>query len=130
MCAKSIEGRRACMGQITHARNFCRRLLLGQRRRRARVYAVVMRDFALGLSPLHTREKKFYVPCTHCRRTKTYPDYAVSCKYSQNALQTGPAKRARDGIEWITNTRSALAPSIGVRACESMTFADSFVCGL
>jgi hypothetical protein len=46
--------------------------------------------FALfqAFSPLHTREKKSF---TYRARTavapKLYPGYAVSCKYSQTALQ-------------------------------------------
>lgn len=33
------------------------------------------------------------------------PHYAVSCKYIQLTPQMRPAKRARDGIEWIASVQ-------------------------
>ena len=99
------------------------------------VRAVVMRDprdvspLPLGVSPLHIgSEKKFYVPCTHCRRTKLCHTIPLAASTSNSRTQSRPAKRARDGIEWILRVpaRPSRHPSVCARA-ESMTFRLLFV---
>jgi hypothetical protein len=97
------------MGQINHPRNFCSSASSGGGRR-ARVCSRQRRLLPSSKpSRLSTRERKKVLRFTYRARTavapKLYPGYAVSCKYSQTALQTGPAKGARDGIEWIVSTQ-------------------------
>lgn len=133
MCAQS---RSRAMGQkliILPLRNFCSASFA--RPAAGAVRAVVMRDskrrLAVGLARLaspHWQRKKVLRTVHALPSHQTMPHYAVSCKYIQLTRQSSPAKRARDGIEWILRVpaRPSRHPSVCARA-ESMTFRCFFV---
>lgn len=132
MCAQS---RSKATGQksITFCAISAAPRLLGQRRARCvQSSCETPRDvwpLASRASPLHIgSEKKFYVPCTHCRRTKLCHTIPLAASTSNSRTQSRPAKRARDGIEWILRVpaRPSRHPSVCARA-ESMTFRCFFV---
>ena len=97
--------------------------------------AVVMRD-PRDVSPLpfgrlaspHWQRKKVLRTVHALPSHQTMPHYSSSCKYIQLSRQSSPAKRARDGIEWILRVpaRPSRHPSVCARA-ESMTFRCFFV---
>ena len=107
--AKSIEGDGAKL-IILPLRNFCSASFA--RPAAGAVRAVVMRDskrrLAVGLARLaspHWQRKKVLRTVHALPSHQTMPHYAVSCKYIQLARQICPAKRARDGIEWIVSVQ-------------------------
>ena len=129
--AKSIEGDGAKINHLL--RNFCSASFA--RPAAGAVRAVVMRD-PRDVSPLplgrlaspHWQRKKVLRTVHALPSHQTMPHYSPSCKYIQLSRQSSPAKRARDGIEWILRVpaRPSRHPSVCARA-ESMTFRCFFV---
>lgn len=132
MCAQS---RSKATGQksITFCAISAAPRLLGQRRARCvQSSCETPRDvwpLASRASPLHIGSEKKVLRTVHALPShQTMPHYPPSCKYIQLSRQSSPAKRARDGIEWILRVpaRPSRHPSVCARA-ESMTFRCFFV---